>query len=806
LTTKLKEESRLGSTDRVAKLRDRYMNTTPIIDSERAVLVTRSYRETENEPMVIRRAKALKKVYEEKKLFIPEDQLLLGNQGKSYRCGPMFPEYGVDWLIAELDSGVFYKRTAATERQEISKEDAAALREIAPYWVGKRVTDFFNKAAPEGTQAAIESGALTLMWPIICPTYPGHVLPNYQKLIEKGFMGIKQDAEDQIKKLGVRIDGKNIEKYHFWKATILVCEAGAKMGSRYAALCREEAAKESNSSRKAELLLMAENCERVPAYPARTFWEACQSFFFLEMMLLLELDFMGLSPGRLDQYLYPYYKKDLAEGRITKEEAQELIECLWIKLAELVPMKSERGAIGTGGYSTGQNTIIGGQTKDGKDATNDITYMCLDATKNLMFHEPPLSIRIWNGTPDELWNKAIEVTKVIGGMPSFESDEVIIPGMLNNGTTLEDARNYAIVGCVEPSSPGISFPCCGGGGAPSFVNLPQCLVLALNNGVNPANGKQCGPKTGDLAGFKTFEEVKEAYVKQINHFVDWHVTLINMCETITLKYAPAPLLSMVVDDCVEKGLDVLAGGAKYNSIGTAGVGTANVADALMAIKHFVFDLKKYTGAQLLEAVRTNWEGQETLRTEIMNGASKYGNDEPEVDELARWSTSVFTTRINESMGPRGPYHAGLWPVTAHVMMGMRTPATLCGRKTGEPLADGISPRQGMDKNGPTAIFKSAAALDQFVCYNGTLLNMKFHPTAVRGMEGTLKLRDMIKTYFDMKGMHIQLNVVSADTLRDAQKNPDQYRNLVVRVAGYSAFFVELHKILQDDVIARTEQS
>jgi pyruvate formate-lyase/glycerol dehydratase family glycyl radical enzyme len=806
VTTKEKEESRLGTTGRVARLRDRYMNTTPIIDSERAVLVTKSYQETENEPMVIRRARALAKVYREKTIFIPEDQLLVGNQGKSYRCGPMFPEYGIDWLLGELDSGVFEKRTAATEKQLISKEDAAALRGIADYWKGKRVPDFFNSAAPEGTKEVLAGGALTLMWPIICPTYPGHCLPNYEKLIKKGFWGIKQDAEDQIKKLGNRFDGQNIDKYHFWKAVIIVCEAGANMGKRYADLCRQQAAKEADSQRKAELLLIAENCDRVPAYPARTFWEACQSFFFLEMMLLLEFDFMGLSPGRLDQYLYPYYKKDLEEGRITREEAQELIECLWIKLAELVPMKSERGAIGTGGYSTGQNTIVGGQTKDGKDATNDITYMCLDATRNLMFHEPPLSIRIWNGTPDELWNKAVEVTKVIGGMPSFQNDEIIIPGFLNLGMSLEDARGYAIVGCVEPSIPGQSFPCCGAGGAPSFVNLPQCLELALNNGVNPANGVQAGLKTGDLATFKTFEEVKEAYVKQVHYFVDWHVTLTNTVETITARYAPAPLLSMVIDDCVEKGKDVLQGGAKYNSIGTAGVGTANVADALMAIKHFVFDSKKYTGAQLLEAIRTNWAGKEALRNELMTGALKYGNNEPEVDELARWSTSVFTTRINQSMSPRGPYHAGLWPVTAHVMMGKGTPATLCGRKAGEPLADGISPRQGMDKNGPTAIFNSAANLDQFVCYNGTLLNMKFHPNAVRGMEGTLKLRDMIKTYFDMKGMHIQLNVVSADTLRDAQKNPEQYRNLVVRVAGYSAFFVELHKILQDDVIARTELS
>jgi len=726
-----------GSTERVARLRELYMNTTPRIEADRAVLVTKAYQETELEPAVIRRAKVMKKILEEMRLYIHEDQLLMGNQGRTYRGGVVFPEFGIDWLIDELDSGVFHQRTADLEKQIIDKEDETALRGITGYWKGKRVTDYFNKAVPEGAQQALQGGVLTYFWPVISPTYPGHVIPNYEKLIKKGFLGIKKDAEDKIARMGALKSGRDIEKYHFWKAISITCEAAAGYGKRYAVLVREKAAAEADPARKAELTKIAEICEQVPANPARTFHEAVQSMWFLQLMLLMELDFMGLSLGRLDQYLYPYYKKDLEEGRITKAQAQELIECLWIKLSELVPMKSERGARGTGGYSTGQNCMVGGQTPDGRDATNDITFMCLDATLNLMFHDPPLSIRIHDGTPDALWNKAIEVTKHIGGMPSFQNDEVIIPQLLHCGMSLEEARNYAIVGCVEPSSPGISFPCCGGGGAPSFLNLPQCLQLAINNGVNPSNGKQAGLPTGDLTTYRTFEELKEAYVKQVEHFVDWHVTLTNTCETIEKQQVPVPLMSSVIEDCVEKGLDVLAGGARYNSVGTAGVGTANVADALMTIKKYVYDDKKYSGAQLVEAMRANWEGREAMRNELVNGAPRYGNDDKEVDELARWSTSVFTERINKSTGTRGPFRAGLWPVTAHVMMGKGTWATLCGRKASEPLADGISPRQGMDKRGPTAIFKSAANLDQFGCYNGTLLNMKFHPNAVQGADGTI---------------------------------------------------------------------
>ncbi len=793
-----------GITERVDRLRERYRTTIPRVDSERAVLVTKAYQETEEEPSVIRRAKALKKILNEMTIFIASDELVVGNQAKTYRGGSLFPEYTLEWLYQELHNGDFEKRQISEEKFLISEEDKQALNGIRDYWKGKKFTDHMFKVVPEGTQEVTEAGVLTFMWPELVGVAPGHFCANYQKILEEGFSGIRKAAEEQLQKLGIRKNGREIEKYYFWKAVTIVCAAAENFGRRYTALARELAANERDANRKAELLQIACNCDWVPANPARTFEEACQSFWFLQLLFHIDVNGHAVSPGRFDQYMYPYYKQDISEGRITKILAQELIECLWIKMAELNKVKSLKSALVLGGYTMSQNIIVGGQTSEGRDATNELSFMCLDAQANLSFHEPALSIRIWDGTPDELWQRAIEVTKVLGGLPSFQNDEIIILQLINRGMNLEDARNYAIVGCVEPTSPGNEFPCCAGTGAGPFINLPQCLLLAINNGVNPMNGKQVGPATGDLSMFNSFDEVKAAYVKQVHFFTDWYVTITNTWEILNQQIMPLPLLSCVFEPCVERGLDVTAGGANYNSTGCAGVGASNVADALATIKKFVFDDQNYSGAELLEAIRTNWEGKETLRSEIIHQAPKFGNDDPYVDELARWAMSVFSHHMNEATGPRGQYKAGLWPVAVHVAMGKGTWATLEGRKTGESLADGISPGQGKDKNGPTAVLKSAAALDQFIVTNGTLLNMRFHPNAVEGREGTEKLRNLIQTYFDMKGMHIQLNIVSADTLRAAQKNPDEYKDLVVRVAGYSAFFVELFKDIQEDIIARTE--
>ncbi len=702
-----------GITERVHRLQEKYLATPPALDAERAVIITRSYQETEGEPMIMRRAKAMKKLLNEMTIWIADDELIVGNQAKVARSAPVFPEFSYDWIIEEMDNEPFEERTV--DRFLIDEETKKTLRGLYEYWKGKKVNDLVLNMLPEESKKAIvTSGVLTFGFPEVAIAGVGHYCPNYKTILEKGFSGVKKDALKQLEQLGLPRDGRDIEKYHFWNAIIMVCDAVADFAKRYANLARELADKETNKTRKIELLQIASNCDWVPENPARTFWEACQSFWFLQLVLQLESSGHSISPGRFDQYMYPYYQKDIAAGNITKDGAQELIECLWIKLAEINKIRIIGTTKCAGGYPVFQNVCVGGQTRDGRDATNELSYMCLDATMNVKLHQPSISVRIWNGTPDELWYKAIQVKKQGLGMPAFFNDEVIIPALLNRGRELEDARDYAIVGCVEPACQG-------------------------NDGVNMLTGAKAGPATGDLASFSSFDEVKEAYVKQLQYFVDHFAVITNVVDLAHMQLVPLPVLSCAMEPCVEKGVDVSAGGAKYNSTGTAGVGVSNVADALSTIKKFVFDEKKYSGAELLSALRSNWEGQEALRNEIITSAPSYGNNDAYVDDLARWAVGVYCKLTEECSGPRGPYSPGLYPVSAHVPMGYWRAASLDGRRAGEPLADGISPVHGKDKNGPTATLNSAAALDHLICSNGTLLNLKFHPTAVEGDSGTRNL-------------------------------------------------------------------
>lgn len=788
---------------RVTRLRERFLNSTPSICSERAEIITQAYKDYECDPPVLKRAKAIKRILEGMTIFIGDDELIVGNMGSKPRSAPVYPEFSYSWVIDEMNREPFEKREA--DIFLVDDKTKTELNALVDYWENRTINDFAIKALPEETYEAIKNSSAFVFSPeVVVVAGNGNCSPHYKRIIEKGFKGIRKDAEDNLAKLGLPANGMDVEKYNFWKAIIVSCDAAIAFAERYANLAKQKATIESNPERKAELLKIAEVCEKVPANPSRTFWEACQSFYFFQVILHIESSGHSISPGRFDQYMYPYLKDDTDAGIMTESDAQELLECLWIKLSEINKLRPIGATKAFGGYPMFQNLCVGGQTREGKDATNRLSYMCLDATKNVRLHQPSISVRIWNGTPYQLWKKSVEVNKIGLGMPSMHNDEVIIPALLNRGKSLEDARAYAIVGCVEPAVQGYDFPWTAGTGDAPFFSIAACLEYAINDGKSLLSGVQVGPRTGSLADFKDFDEVKDAYKKQIKYFIDNFVVITNTADLLHRKFCPLPFRSCGYEPCVDVGIDVSAGGAKYNTTGVAGVGVSNTGDSLIALKQIVFDDSRLSGAEFLEVLKNNWDGQEVLRNEILAKVPHYGNDLTEADETAAWAASVYINCTEQSVGPRGNYSPGLWPVSSNVPLGAGLGASPDGRKSGEPLADGISPAHGRDINGPTSLLNSASKIDHIGSSNGTLLNLRFHPSALEGEVGEAALIAALKTYFDMKGMHVQYNVVSSQTLRDAQKYPEKYKDLIVRVAGYSAFFVGLDPKLQEDIITRTE--
>jgi formate C-acetyltransferase len=526
-----------------------------------------------------------------------------------------------------------------------------------------------------------------------------------------------------------------------------------------------------------------------------------------------------MSFGRIDQYLGDFYHADVEAGRITPEYAQELMDLFYLKVAEMNKPWSYGATMSAPGYTSGQLMTLGGVNKDGNDATNGVTFMMLQASGRLLLHDPPLAMRVHQNTPPELWEAAIETSKLAGGVPTFENDDVIIPALQARGLSLEDARGYCLIGCVEPAGCGTEWPACGGVGTESYMNLPTALTLAINDGytlepmlnafmVAPPGTPhiRVGPSTGYLYEMTDIEQVKQAFKTQIEYFAKWHTMHVNSFEYVARNQLPQPLVSATMTGCMESGKDVMWGGAKYNSTGNSGVGVGNVADSLNIINHCCFEKKICTTREMYDAVMNDWAGYEDLRAYILNEAPHYGNAIPECDEYATFVAKCFSDVVNSLTGPRGRYSAGMYPVTINVAYGLVTAATPDGRRKGEPLADGIAAPQGYDKNGPTAVLRSVAAIKQTDFPNGTLMNLKFHPSALSGSDGWMKLSELMKTYFDMGGMELQLNIISTETLKAAQLKPENYRDLVVRVAGFSTYFIELHPAAQADLISRTELS
>ena len=675
----------------------------------------------------------------------------------------------------------------------------------------------------------------------------GHVTVKYWEVLEIGYEGIMAKAQAELDKCNVG-DGDYAERSRFLEAVIMSCQAVIDYADRYAKLALEMAEKCTDPQRKAELLVIASNCSKVPAKGATNFWEACQSFWFVQQLLQMESSGHSISPGRFDQYMYPYYKKDIESGAITRTAAQELLDCIWVKLNDLNKVRDAASAEGFAGYSLFQNLIVGGQDKDGNDVTNDLSFMCIEASMHVHLPAPSLSIRVWNGSPHDLLIKAAELTRTGIGLPAYYNDEVIIPALQNRGLSLADAREYNIIGCVEPQKAGKTE----GWHDAAFFNMCRPLELVFANGMD--QGEMVGIPTGDVTKMETFDEFYDAYKKQMEYCISLLVNADNAIDVAHAKRCPLPFLSSMIDDCIKRGKTVQEGGAVYNFTGPQGFGIANMADSLYAIRQLVYQEKKFTMEELKEALAWNYgkgldeQSVRDITTGILremteSGAKvdadtaaavlksvmnaqmspekmaryqeihdmiaevpKFGNDLPEVDYFARDVAYTYTRPLQNFKNPRGgQYQAGLYPVSANVPLGGQTGATPDGRYAHTPVADGVSPSAGKDVNGPTAAASSVAKLDHFIVSNGTLFNQKFHPSALSGREGLEKFVALIRSYFDQKGMHMQFNVVSRETLLDAQAHPENYKHLVVRVAGYSALFTTLSKSLQDDIIRRTEQ-
>ena len=835
------QTSDIPKSPRIQKLVDALYEHMPVIESARAKLITESYKETEGEPIITRRAKAFAHILHNIPIIIRDNELIVGSSTIAPRGCQTFPEFSYEWLEAELDTVA----TRTADPFEIAEETKAELKEADKYWKGKTTSELATSyMAPEAIKA-IEHNIFTP------GNYfyngVGHVTVKYWEVLETGFEGIMEKAQKELDGCSVG-DGNYARKSHFLEAVILSCKAVIDYAGRYAKLAQEMAAQTSDPVRKQELLVIAENCSRVPAKGAQNFYEACQSFWFVQQLLQMESSGHSISPGRFDQYMYPYYKKDMEAGTITREFAQELMDCIWVKLNDLNKCRDAASAEGFAGYSLFQNLIAGGQNKEGEDVTNDLSVMCIQASMHVHLPAPSLSVRVWNGSPHEFLIKAAELTRTGIGLPAYYNDEVIIPALQNRGLSLEDAREYNIIGCVEPQKAGKTE----GWHDAAFFNMCRPLELVFSNGMD--KGEMVVMPTVDVTQMKTFDEFFDAYKKQMEYCISLLVNADNAIDVAHAERCPLPFLSCMIDDCLKEGKSVQEGGAVYNFTGPQGFGIANMADGLFAIRKLVYEDKKVSMKELKEALAWNYdkgldaqsagdmtemimkamqkagrnvdastaEGllktfmgmkpgeQKTQRFkeihDMIDEVPKFGNDIPEVDYFAREVAYTYSKPLQKYNNPRGgKFQAGLYPVSANVPLGGQTGATPDGRYAHTPVADGVSPSAGKDVKGPTAAATSVSRLDHFIVSNGTLFNQKFHPSALSGREGLEKFVALIRGYFDQKGMHMQFNVVDRQTLLDAQEHPEKYKHLVVRVAGYSALFTTLSRSLQDDIIRRTEQ-
>lgn len=785
-----------GSFERTKKLRKQSLDTQPFITIERARLMTEGYKKYEGSVEIpVLRALAFKHYMENRTLCINEGELIVGEKGDSPQSTPTYPELCCHTMedLDIMDRRDIISFKVSDDVKKIHEE------EIIPFWKNRQIRAKIVNSMEKEWLDCYENGVFT---EFMEQRAPGHTVCGGE-IYKKGFKDFKQEIIDEIEKLDFVNDKDAYDKKAQLEAMSIACDAIMIYGKRYAEYARELAQKETDENKKKDLLLIASNCDVVPANKPQTFHQAVQMYWFVHVGVTTELNIWdAFSPGRFDQHLNPFYENDINENRIDRDNAKEILECLWVKFNnQPAPPKVGVTLKESGTYTDFANINTGGITEDGKDGVNDVSYIILDVMDEMKLLQPSSNVQISKKTPSKFLKRACEISRKGWGQPAFYNTEATIQELLEAGKTIEDARCGGTSGCVETGCYGKEAYILTG-----YLNLPKILEITLNNGLDPVSKKQLGIKTGDAREFKSYDELFNAFKSQLNHFVDIKVKGNNVIERIYSKHMPAPLMSVIVDDCIKNAKDYNAGGARYNTKYIQGVGIGTITDSLTSIKYNVFDKKKFNMEELLNALSDNFEGHEAIYNMVVNKTPKYGNDDDYADELMQDVFNSFYNEVTGRISPMGAqYRINMLPTTCHVYFGEVMGASANGRLSQKPLSEGISPEKGGDTNGPTAVIKSCSKMDHLKT-GGTLLNQRFAPAVVQGEDGLDNMANLVRAYFNMDGHHIQFNVFDKNVLLAAQKNPEEYKDLIVRVAGYSDHFNNLSRALQDEIIGRTEQT
>ena len=780
--------------ERVSRLRQQSLAAIPTLSTERAELMTAFYEQhTQLTSAPLRRALAFRYLMDHKQTYLGEDELIVGEKGPAPKAAPTYPELCCHSL---QDLDILNSRDKIPFK--VSPQARKAYEEtIIPFWQGKSIRDLIFREMTEDWKAAFEAGIFT---EFMEQRSPGHTVLD-GKIYRKGMLDFQQDIERRVQNLDYMSDPEAYNKQEQLKAMHIVAGAIIRFAERHAEKARQLAQQENDTRRKAELRHISEVCSHVPAHAPRDFWEALQAYWFVHLGVTSELNpWDAFSPGKLDQHLYPFYQKGLEQGLLTRQQAEELLQCFWIKFNnQPAPPKVGVTAEESSTYTDFAQINLGGVSEDASDAVNEVTYLILDVIEEMRLLQPSSSIQVSKKNPDRFIKRAARIIRTGFGQPSVFNSDLIVQELVRMGKCVADARNGGSSGCVEVGAFGKENYNLTG-----YFNMPKVLELTLHNGVDPRTGKRIGPETGGPTQFERFEDFFEAYRRQLGYFVEVKVRGNNVIERLYAAYMPAPFLSVLIDDCIATGKDYHDGGARYNTSYIQGVGVGTMADAMTTLKIHVFERKTLSMPELLAALNVDFEGHERVRQMFLNKTPKYGNDDNEADDVMRAVFEAYYDAIDGRPNTKGGrYHINLLPTTCHVYFGSVCGALPDGRKAWTPLSEGISPVQGADRHGPTAVLKSAAKMDH-ARTGGTLLNQKLTPQLLKDDAGLNILLQLVRTYFKLDGHHIQFNVVDAETLRAAQGNPELYRDLIVRVAGYSDYFCDLGRALQDEIIARTE--